>query len=74
LREGLDDYDYMVLLENCIKNASPNQQKLVKEAQQLLNIGSDVFVNEQQYTKDPQVLIKHRQKMGWLLSEFNRIK
>lgn len=74
LREGIDDYDYMMLLENCIKNALPGQQGLVKKTKQLLNFGSEVFVDEQQYTKDPEVLIKYRQQMGILLNEFNKIK
>ena len=70
LREGLDDYDYMILLEKCIKNAGSDQKSLVKKATQLLHFGSEVFVNEQKYTKDPEVLMKYRQQMGNLLEQF----
>lgn len=74
LREGIDDYDYMMLLENCIKNARSDQQGLVKKARQVLNFGSEVFVNEHEYSKDPEVLMKYRQQMGDLLEQFNRTK
>lgn len=74
LREGLDDYDYMRMLEECIKNALPNQNKLVKKATQLLNFGTDVFVNDQEYSKDPKVLINYRNQMGALLNEFYKTK
>ncbi|MGV8090601.1 MAG: glycoside hydrolase domain-containing protein [Mangrovibacterium sp.] len=71
LREGLDDYDYMVMLEKCIQNALPGQQGLVRKAKQLLNFGPEVFVNEQQYTKDPEVLMSYRRQMGDLLEQFH---
>ena len=72
MRDGIDDYDYMMLLEKCIKNARPDQQSLVKEAKQALNFGPEVFVDEQHYTKDPKILIKYRQQMGNLLEQFSR--
>lgn len=70
LREGLDDYDYMMMLEECVKNAKPDQNKLVKKAKQILDFGADVFVSDLEYTKDPKVLMKYRRQMGELLSEF----
>lgn len=70
LREGVDDYGYLILLENCIKNALPDQQKLVKKAKQILNYGPEVFGNGQDYTKNPEVLMRYRQQMGNLLEQF----
>src|SRR5690606_1975725 len=35
LREGLDDYDYMIMLETRIKDALPGQRGLVRKARQL---------------------------------------
>lgn len=72
LREGLDDYDYMIMLENRIKNALPAQQRLVGKAKKLLNFGLEVFTNEKQYTKDPAVLMGYRQQMGNLLEQFSK--
>ena len=71
MRDGIDDYDYMMLLEKCIKNARPDQHGLVKKAKQVLNFGPEVFVDEQHYTKDPKILIKYRQQMGNLLEQFS---
>jgi len=70
LREGLDDYDYMIMLENCIKNAGPGQQGMVAKAKPLLSFGADIFVNDREYTKNPEILMKYRQQMGNLLEQF----
>ncbi|MCY1719661.1 DUF4091 domain-containing protein [Prolixibacteraceae bacterium Z1-6] len=74
LREGLDDYDYMIMLEECIKDADLNQKKLVAKAKKILDFGSEVFVSDRMYSKDPKVLMDYRMKMGELLSEFERKK
>jgi hypothetical protein len=73
LREGLDDYDYMIMLENCIKEAKPGQIGLVFKAKKLLDFGSEVFENDTEYTKDPEVLMKYREQMGNLLEQFNKL-
>ncbi len=70
LREGLDDYDYMMLLEDAMEHARPDQQGLVRKARQLLDFGPDVFVNDQEYTKDPEMLVNLRLQMGELLEQF----
>lgn len=71
LREGIEDYDYMILLENFMKNAHSDQLILVEKAKQILNFNSDVFVNEHEYTKNVEVLMNYRQQMGILLEQFN---
>ena len=72
LREGLDDYDYMIMLENFVKNATPEQKQQVRKAQKVLDFGSEVFVNDTLYTKNPEVLMKYRKRMGDLLEEFSK--
>ncbi len=72
LRDGLDDYDYMVMLENFVDNAGAGQEKLIKKAKELLNFGEEVLVSDRVYSKDPEVLMKYRNRMGELLEEFNR--
>jgi len=74
LREGLDDYDYMMLLENCIKEANPGQKSLVKKAEKVLDFSSEVFVNDTEYTKNPEVLMEYREQMGELLEQFYKNK
>jgi hypothetical protein len=70
LREGLDDYDYMIMLEDCIREAGANQQNLVRKARQVLNFGTDVFVNDREYSRDPEVLMQLRKQMGNILEQF----
>jgi hypothetical protein len=71
LREGIDDYDYMMLLEDCIRSARSDQHNLVKKAKQVLNVGGEVFETEKEYTKNSEILAKYRQQMGNLLDQFN---
>ncbi len=71
LREGIDDYDYLAMLENYIKDARPEQKQLVYKAKQLLNYGKEVFINNMNYTKNPEILSRHRQQIGELLEQFN---
>lgn len=73
MREGIDDYDYMILLEKCIENADSGQKGPVNKAKKLLNFGTEVFTNDSVYTKDPEVLINYRKQMGELLEQFNRV-
>ena len=72
LREGLDDYDYMMMLENYIKKADPSQQALVKKAKRILNFGEEIFVNDTTYAKDSDILMKNREQMGMLLEKFSQ--
>lgn len=74
LREGMDDYDYMIMLENCIKEAGPDQKKWAEQARKILDFGKEVFVNDTEYSKDPQILMNYRQQMGNLLEQFYRNK
>ncbi len=70
LREGLDDYDYMITLENCIQNARPDQKALVEKANKLLAFGTEVLVSDRMYSKDSEILMKYRNQMGKLLENF----
>lgn len=70
MREGIDDYDYMIMLENCIENAKSNQKGLVKKANELLNFGTEVFNSDRVYTKNPKILMDYRKQMGALLEKF----
>lgn len=70
LREGLEDYDYMILLEKAIEQAGSERPQWVKKAKRILSFGSEVFVNESDYTKDYRVLMAKREEMGELLHQF----
>ncbi len=70
LRAGIEDYEYMCILEKLMKVASKKQASLVKEARQLLQIPKSIYTDEKTYNKDPQVLLEHRQKIAELIEKF----
>lgn len=70
LRAGIEDYEYMCILEKLMKVASKKQASLVKEAKQLLQIPKSIYTDEKTYNKDPQVLLEHRQKIAELIEKF----
>ncbi|MBL4879817.1 MAG: DUF4091 domain-containing protein [Oleispira sp.] len=72
MREGIDDYDYMILLEKSIENARPDQKGLVAQAKAVLGFGNDVFTNDKKYAKSPKTLLAYRRQMGALLEKFNK--
>ncbi len=71
LREGLEDYDYMMLLEEKIKQAKPEQHHLVVKAREALSFSPELFRDESNYTKDPDLLMKKRQEIARLITMFN---
>ncbi|MGA2625025.1 MAG: glycoside hydrolase domain-containing protein [Bacteroidota bacterium] len=72
LREGLEDYEYFILLENAIKNLRGNRSKLAEEGKSLLHFPGTVFKNGQDYNTDPQPLLEHRLKIARLLEEIGQ--
>ena len=70
LRAGIEDYEYMCILEKLMKVASKKQASLVKEARQLLQIPKSIYTDEKTYNKNPQVLLEHRQKIAELIEKF----
>ncbi len=74
LREGLNDYDYMIMLKKFVEDAGVGQEKLVKKATELLDYGDDVFISDRMYSKEPLILMKYRNQMGDLLEKFNAKK
>ena len=67
MRDGIEDYEYLWLLENAVKNASPEQAELVSQAKILLKFPESFIKNRKEYDKDPQVLLDYREKVGALL-------
>jgi len=70
LRDGMDDYDYMKILENYVSKASPEQATLVKQAKMLLHIGDEIVANDTVYAKDPRVLLKTRREIAEIIEIF----
>jgi len=66
LREGIEDYEYLVLLEKAVAAAKgrPKLRAAAAEAAKLLEIPASVFTSGQDYTKDPLVLLGLRAKVA----------
>ncbi len=66
LREGLEDYEYFVLLRRAIDAAKgkPKLKAAAAEAAQLLDFPPDLFTTGRDYTKDPLDLLRYREKVA----------
>lgn len=71
IRDGIEDYEYLILLEKAVNNNSGINKKHIKEARQLLSLPESLVSGPVNYNKDPQSLIQYRIKIGDLLNELN---
>jgi hypothetical protein len=74
MREGIEDYEYFVLLEKAIKDAKGNAKNkgLVAEASKLLDFPASLFTSGKDYTKDPLALLRHRAKVAEAIEKLCR--
>lgn len=74
LREGVEDYEYFVLLERAIREAK-GQNKLratAAEAAKLLEFPPSLFTSGKDYTKDPLDLLRYREKIAAAIEKLAR--
>jgi hypothetical protein len=66
LREGIEDYEYFVLLEAAVKKAQGDRKLRTEaaEAAKLLDFPATLFTTGQDYTKDPLELLRLRAKVA----------
>jgi hypothetical protein len=64
LREGLEDYEYLWLLERAVKSATKGKKALAGEGRKLLDLPASLFVSGREYTKDPRVILEYRKKIA----------
>ncbi len=69
LRQGIEDYEYLILLENAVKKASikKNNLDLVAKAQIILDMPEDIFVDGTDYNKDPLIYYSYRKRIAELI-------
>lgn len=72
LRQGIEDYEYLVMLESLIKENPGLNKTLVKKATELLSIPGEIFTDGKTYTKNPALLYNHRQKVAELIERINK--
>jgi len=64
LREGIEDYEYFVLLEKAIRDVPPEKAVRTAEAKKLLRVPEEIFQDGKTYAKDPRVLLEYRKKVA----------
>ena len=74
LRDGLQDYEYFVLLNENVKQLKKagKAPKLVKKAEKALEIRDTVVASATEYTKEPAVLMEAKRELTELIMETNK--
>jgi len=74
LREGIEDYEYFVLLERAVKEAKgkTRNKALVAEASKLLDFPAALFSSGKEYTKDPLDLLRYRTRVAEMIEKLGR--
>lgn len=67
LRDGIEDYEYLLLLKRAVDQYQGRQKKLVREARGLLDLPPEMLTSPKAYNKDPQYLIRYRNRIGEIL-------
>jgi hypothetical protein len=68
LRDGIEDYEYLLLLKHAVENSGGKNKKLVKEARKLLALPPELVSGPKEYNKDPRALVRYRDKIGEILN------
>ena len=66
IRDGLEDHDYFVLLEQAVRNADENKvdPEVLAEAKKLVDIPPDIAVSFKQYTHDTAAVLNWRDRVA----------
>ena len=77
-RDGLEDYEYLYLLQQKIKavkdkNMEAENQELLKKAEALLTIDNAIASSMSDYTKDPQLINKRRDDIAKMIESLNSV-
>ena len=74
LREGIEDYDYFVLLDGLIARAKAagKAADLVRDAERLAVVPDAVITDDKTYSKDPRPLHDHRRRVADAIERLSR--
>ena len=64
LRDGIEDYEYFVMLEKAVESASNKNKATISEAKKLLEIPQTIYTDEKTYSKNPQDMLEYRKKIA----------
>jgi hypothetical protein len=74
LRDGMEDYEYLWLLEEEIRHlpSQQNQSKVVEEARHLLAVPPEVSRDLTHFATDPRPILAHREKVARMIERLRR--
>ncbi len=72
LRQGIEDYEYLVMLEELMNSYSGPDKGLAREARKLLDTEGKLFRDGKTYTKNPAEILAYRKKIADLIIEFKK--
>ncbi len=73
LRDGVEDYEYFVLLQRAIERARGKApDSLMREAQKLLEVPEHISRDLTHFTTDPRPLLGHRRKIARMIERLHR--
>lgn len=72
LRDGIEDYEYLALLERLVKEQQEGE--LVEEARALLNVPAEVARAANDFNPDPSALLNYRQQVAKMIERLQGAK
>ena len=67
LRQGLEDYEYFVMLENLLNTSNALSDSQKRKISGLLNFPSTLFTDGKTYTKNPADLLEYRKEIAKMI-------
>ena len=64
LRDGIEDYEYLVTLEKLVHRKNRIKGNLSEEAARLLDIPDAIYADEKHYSKNPKDILEYRRKIA----------
>lgn len=64
LRDGIEDYEYFVMLEKAVLETRSKNKAVIAEAKKLLEIPGNIYTDEKTYSKNPQDMLEYRKKVA----------
>lgn len=75
LRDGVEDYEYFVLLQSQIERVRGKAPAtLTKQAEELLKVPEHISRDLTNFTTDPRPLLEHRRKVAQMIERLRRVE
>ena len=71
LREGIEDYEYLALLDREVARAA-REGRTVDEERSLLEVPAAIVVTGTEYTRSPAPILRHRRRIAEAIERLQR--